>query len=412
MADFSGDDSLVDSIRRLQSNGSEPLLGNKAFFAADYMVHRREKFIITNKLVSNRTIQTEALNGANAFGYHMGLGHLLSYVTGNEYKDIMNAWDWNLVPGTTTLLNRPALDMKTVATTGRTTFVGSVSDGWVGTSVMDFVEPKECNLRFRKAWFFLDDSVIVVTEDIATNSSAPVITVLDQRASSNDSAAVDGQVVELSNTSRSIAGYTLYYGGNGYLSYDEPFNLTLAEGNYTGNWSAISTSALGVQSASIFSAYTTLSGTSHAYAFFPASDSYRLEQETRNPSSSVISGRGITGVAGVERLSLVFWPEGDRSTTIDLDSIGWARKGSITVDTSAPIALLFATRSNGMDRSTMVITVSDPSQSLSSVQLDLQFRESGSFKPLESARQVQFHVDLPQGGLAGSSVFLELELET
>lgn len=36
-------------------------------------------------------------------------GTLYSYVKGNECKDIVGAWDWNLVPGTTTLLNQPKL---------------------------------------------------------------------------------------------------------------------------------------------------------------------------------------------------------------------------------------------------------------------------------------------------------------
>ncbi|KAM0519044.1 hypothetical protein ACHAPE_004037 [Trichoderma viride] len=33
-------------------------------------------------------------------------GTLYSYLKGNEYKDLMGAWDWNLVAGTTTLLNQ------------------------------------------------------------------------------------------------------------------------------------------------------------------------------------------------------------------------------------------------------------------------------------------------------------------
>lgn len=38
VADFDGPFSIKDTIRRLASNGTEPLVGNKGFWASDYMV--------------------------------------------------------------------------------------------------------------------------------------------------------------------------------------------------------------------------------------------------------------------------------------------------------------------------------------------------------------------------------------
>ena len=37
-ADFEGANNVNDTIRRLASNGTEKLLGNKGFWASDYMV--------------------------------------------------------------------------------------------------------------------------------------------------------------------------------------------------------------------------------------------------------------------------------------------------------------------------------------------------------------------------------------
>lgn len=37
-AAFTGADDLSDTVRRIASNGTEQLLGNKGFYAADYMV--------------------------------------------------------------------------------------------------------------------------------------------------------------------------------------------------------------------------------------------------------------------------------------------------------------------------------------------------------------------------------------
>jgi hypothetical protein len=36
-ADFTGPDDLTETVRRLESNGTEKLLGNKGFWASDYM---------------------------------------------------------------------------------------------------------------------------------------------------------------------------------------------------------------------------------------------------------------------------------------------------------------------------------------------------------------------------------------
>ena len=422
-ADFQGPDDLSDTVRRLQSNGTEKLLGNKGFWASDYMVHRRDHFILTNKMISNRSVNTETTNGANKYGYHMGQGTLYSYVTGTEYRDIMGAWDWNLVPGTTVLLNHPKLNASLVGVTGKTDFVGVVSDGWVGTAVEDYVEPNDASIRYRKAWFFLDHSVVVVTTDLSVNSSVPgiegvpVITVLDNRAASPGGVLVDGANIDASG-GVSANGSTLFYGGNGYISYDEGFQLTLFEGNRTGNWSDISTSTVGETTAEIFSAYTSLSGSSNAYSFWPAVDAGKLAYEAEHPSHVPLYGDGISGVAGSERLSVVFWPGGSDSIKVDLATVGWASEGSVTVSSSQPGVYLFATRSEGDGKRHLAITLADPTQRLSEASFSVTFTGlNARCKKVDwddgckvDQGAVTFRVDLPSGGYAGSSVFREITL--
>lgn len=422
-ADFEGANDISDTVRRLESNGTEKLVGNKGFWASDYMVHRRENFILGNKMVSHRSVNTETTNGANSLGYHMGQGTLFSYVTGTEYKDIMGAWDWNLVPGSTVLLDYPKLNAKTVGVNGKTDFVGMASDGWVGTAVEDYVDPHDASLAYHKAWFYLDESVIVITTDIAVNASSnvtagtPVVTVLDNRAAVSGGLFVDGEQVDASDTAK-INGTTLYYGGNGYLSYEDDFQLTLSEGDRSGNWSAISTSTVGVQTVPIFSAYTTISGSAHAYAFWPAVDKGTLESEALAPSTVPIYGDGVSGVAGVERLSLVFWPK-SKEVSVNLSTIGWADKGTISVASQQPAIYLFATRCNDDGTRTLVITVSDPTQKLSNLVFSFQlvglqvscsktdWNDGCSERPNSV---IKFSVRLPSDGYAGSSVFKEVVL--
>lgn len=369
-------------------------------------------------MLSTRSLNSEAVNDANPLGYHMGQGTLYSYVTGNEYKDIMGAWDWNLVPGTTVLLNKPKLQQSVVGFTGKRNFVGVVSDGLVGTAVQDYVDPYDASLSFRKAWFFLDDSVLVTTSNVQINTSvpgaadSPAITVLDNRAAVASPIWVDDKQVTVSGGA-TAEGSTLYYGGNGYLSYKTPFSLTLTNGPRTGNWSAISTSTLGETTVPIFSAYTTIPHDTHTYALFPATSRSRLAREATNPSSAPVSGPGITGVAGSGRLSLVFWPGGDRSITVDLAAIGWAEAGSVTVASDQPGAYLFSSRCKRAGRGMrLAIALSDPTQKVADVGFSLTFEgarvkqvnagQDDGFAAIEGG--ARFDVKMPEGGLAGSSV--------
>lgn len=152
-ADFTGNASMSDVSARLASNGTKKLLGNKGFWASDYMVHRRKSYTLANKMISARSKNTEYTNGANPLGYHMGQGTLFAYASGAEYKDIMASWDWNLVPGTTVILNHPKLG-SFVDVVGNRTFVGVVSDGKLGLSAMDYIDPHDGSLAFRKTWAF------------------------------------------------------------------------------------------------------------------------------------------------------------------------------------------------------------------------------------------------------------------
>ncbi|KAG8419582.1 hypothetical protein J3458_004439 [Metarhizium acridum] len=441
VADFTGANDVSDTIRRLKSNGTEKLVGNRGFWASDYMVsqasepsmasstarltncpqvHRTKSFVLGNKMLSTRSRNTEAVNSANPYGYHLGQGTLFSYVEGNEYKDVMGAWDWNLIPGTTTLLNHTKLSAGASANVGKREFVGVVSDGGVGAAAQDYTDPLDGSVSYRKAWFYQGDFVLITTQDIkrAAVSDAPVVTVLDSRASAHGNIWVDGRNVQ-GDGGKTTRGKTLFYGGNGYLSYGKPFDLTLFEGKRTGNWSDISTSTAGATTVSIFSAYATITDTCSAYAVFPASSRGRLAKELEEPSASPIMASGISGAVGSGRLSLVFWPGGDGSITLGLREMGWAESGSVSITSAQPGSYLFSGTSKPGRGMTLVVTLSDPTQRAASASFSLSF--DGARAKLDAAAadegrsgsetEVKYTVDLPTGGMAGSSISREMCVE-
>jgi hypothetical protein len=377
-------------------------------------------------MVSTRSVGSEAINGANLYGYHMGLGTLFSYVDGSEYKDIVGAWDWNLVPGTTTLLNWPDIKTTPAGFSGKKDFVGVVSDGSVGTAVEDFIDPHDSSLSYRKAWFFLGDSVLVTTSNVQINNSvsgaadSPVITVLDNRAADGGAVYVDGKTVSISPRGSTLKGKTLFYGGNGYLSYHDDFSLTVSLGERSGNWSAISTSTAGITTASIFSAYATIPHDSYTYAFLPATSQHRLAQGMKAPTSVPVSGDGIMGVAGAGKLSLVFWPGGETSIMVDFAKIGWGHSGSITVTSEQPGAYLLSRDFGRTGKGEkVVVTMSDPTQRSSSTSFSITFN-GRKVKPGNADQDIsvsatgdeaKFDLQLPSGGFAGSSISREVQLE-
>ncbi len=372
-------------------------------------------------MISTRSRNTEYVNSANPFGYHLGQGTLYSYVNGYEYRDIQDTWDWDLIPGTTVLLDPPMIDSSKIGVMGAKSFVGSVSDGSAGMSVMDYVDPQGASLSYRKLWFFADDSILVTTSNVTvftgnniSPTTPPVINVLDQRLASPDGIYVDGLSVN-AGTDLTKMGSTLFYGGNAYLSYDTPFNLTLSESNRTGNWSAISTSMKENTTVPIFSAYTTIPIGTSSYTFFPASNPERLRTEVVNPTIKPFEMNGTLGATSSTRLALVFWPGNGLDATVPISTIGWGSKGDLAISSSDPAAFLFSSVANqsGSNTRTVTITVADPTQLLTTIVFSLSVSEGSSMACpdmietggcVSQGNGVTLNISLPIGGMAGSSI--------
>lgn len=387
------------------------LVGNKGFWASDYMVHRRNKFVLATKMISPRSSNSELVNGANPYAYHQGQGSMYTYVTGTEYINVTAAWDWNLIPGTTALLNMPDVKTTPVKQFGPNPFVGVVSDGKAGISVEDFTDPVTKSLSFRKARFYFDDAIVVAVSNITSNASAPTVTVLENRNVASGGIVLDGEKDDAGSKKKA---FSMYYGGNGYLAYEKPFELTLFEGDRTGNWSEISTSAVGVVTTKLFSAFHTHSGDSMTYAVFPAISKPNLAREAKSPTYQTTMERGVTAAAGKNKLGVVFWPGSDDAITIDLKDIGWAKKGSVTVRSSQPAAYLLSSSCKGGKGLRVTVNVADPTQKLQTVEFGMEV-EGHKVKDVsgkgEAEDAVKWTIELPTGGMAGSTVSKQAFIE-
>jgi hypothetical protein len=361
-------------------------------------------------MYSTRTSNSECTNSQNPFGFHLADGVVYTYLQGDEYEDIAAAWDWNLIPGITTDYANTPLTCATTTQNGLSAFVGGVSDGKVGAAVMQYTNPLTNALSWDKSWFFLDNDIqVVMILNIVSTSAAPVFSVLDQKKH-NGKIWVDDKVV---TTSGNFSAVDLWHDGVGYV-LERQLNghgtqLSLSVGNKTGNWTSLGTSTQPSETVDLFAAWIAHNplslSTPYYYYVFPATSNY-----TTFKSKADLAKSNIQVLSNTPALSLLF----DRShqkayiifstagqVVVPFEGGTWFWQTGLWVKTSSPIALI-------LDLKNYKLTVSDPSQSLTTVTITLTWEW---FSPPKGWKQnpIKLKITLPQGGQAGQSVVKSLK---
>ncbi|KAJ7900391.1 polysaccharide lyase family 8 protein [Mycena olivaceomarginata] len=386
-----GSDTLKNFSTSLSQNATTAnagnLQGNRMFFDNDYMVHRGASYVTTLKMLSTRSQNTECTNLANPFGFHLSDGALRTYLRGNEYEDIAAAMDWNLIPGITTDYGATPLNCAQTGAGGVENFVGGVSNGQLGVAAMRYTNPLTKNLHYQKSWFFLNDDVqVVLVSNISSATNASVISVLDQKLNSGP-VVVDSKTTATPFAQHGLRSRSLWHGNVGYtFPNTADFSLSVEVGDKTGNWSAIGTSTQPPNTVDLFSAWLVHESlnASLAYTIFPTPTStHSLRKVVQNDAlvSAVLD-------AGSSKALAVFWAPGGGSFNF--------AKGSptaFTISTNGTAAVLF-------DWKSRVVTVSDPTQTLSALSVTL----SVGGNPGSLSKTLNFTLPSASLGLAGSSV--------
>ncbi|KAF8626538.1 hypothetical protein AX15_004841 [Amanita polypyramis BW_CC] len=396
--------TLIDYAEKLSQNSTNAnagsLIGNRMFYDNDYMVHRGHKYVSTLKMYSTRTDNTECINLANPFGFHLSDGALYTYLVGNEYEDIAAAWDWNLIPGITVDYGATHLNCSSVQATGVETFVGGVSDGSVGLAVMRYTNPLTQSLYWQKAWFFLPDDVQhVMISDITSSSGAPVFTVLDQRLHSG-SIYVNGIKRSAADAPSIPGAQNIWHGGVGYVVNDLDYvTLSFKVGQKTGNWSAIGTSAQPPSTVDLFATWLEHDNLDQpvSYTAFPSTSLGEFLSKANQTQ--------LTAVRNDESISAVYYPDNKIAILAFWQPLGGivtftpcGNCASVTVQADGNIAVIYRVETGD-------ITVADPSQTLAAVELTFVLSPEG--RPPSSwggGLEKSIIIPLPTGGQAGSSV--------
>ncbi|KAB5588550.1 hypothetical protein CTheo_8008 [Ceratobasidium theobromae] len=300
---------------------SGSLLGNRMFWNSDYMVHRTDTTITTVKMLSTRTKTSECINSENPYGFHLSDGVVYTYSTGAEYEDMFATMDWNIPPGITTEYGALRLDCSNAAQRGVDDYAGGVQAGDVGIAAMRYVNPSNQDSGFFKAWIFFPDNVQHVLVSNVRHSSDAVFSVLDQRIRSGD-VYVNSQVVQGSGNI-SDAG-RLWHAGTGYVFPPEQAHttaLSLSLETKTGDWRQISLSPAPPSTKDMFAAWIAHrsdgsgaghnSGSGIEYSVFPAtrSDAEFVQKSSRMKPRTLVSSRVVSAAmdARATILAAAFW---------------------------------------------------------------------------------------------------------
>ncbi|KAK7055904.1 polysaccharide lyase family 8 protein [Favolaschia claudopus] len=401
-------DDITEVYNGLAGNGSTvntgSIVGNRMFYANDYMVHRGQNYMVTLKMFGKRTLNAECVNSQNKLGFHLSDGAMYTYNTGNEYQDIFSAWDWNLIPGTTVDYGATPLNCESTSKPGIQPYVGGVSDGVVGIAAMRYDNPATRALTWRKTYFFLEDDIVfVMIALISSSTSAPVYTVLDQRAHSGD--------VFVNGATKGSGNYTnvstLWHGGTGYTfnASDPAISLSVQVGEKTGNWQNIGSSKAAANTVDLFTAFLSHKDISAptSYAMYPGTTQAGFAKKAAAEPNNLHVVRNDGSISCLldtahNTAFIAFWTAAGSTFTVPSLKAG---VGAIQVKANGNSIIILR-----MD--TWEVTVSDPTQSLTGLALNFTLLSGTAPPGWGSVKSRPVTVALPTGGTVGASVSVKL----
>ena len=203
--------------------------GYRHYFQSDYTVHRRPGWFASVKMFSVRTKSGERTNGENIRGARQSDGRFFLSLNGTEHfgRDVWPALDWSRLPGIT--VEQTATAANDLYGYGTSTFAGGAGDGRNGVSAMELA-PVGSLLRAKKAWVFLDDAIVFLTNGITAPTTSRVETVVNQWPLSGASTTVTRE------------GSWLAADGVGYW-FPAGGDLKVERAVRTGTWASLGASA-------------------------------------------------------------------------------------------------------------------------------------------------------------------------
>ncbi|RCH81319.1 hypothetical protein CU098_003345, partial [Rhizopus stolonifer] len=367
-------DKITNRLRKPSTDDANQgnLVGTRYFYNADYLVHRAPTYITTLKMYSSRTVNSECINTQNPYGFHLSDGALYNYLTGDEYVDVFGAWDWELVPGITVDYGGTPLMCGATKTKGKGKFVGAATDGNTGVAVMDFQNPQNGNLQFKKTIFFFPSGYAVQLGPVTSkNKSASLVTVLDQRLRNGD-IYLNGRIKN-TETSYNSKATSIWHDRIGYY-FPSAELLSVDSKPKKSNWSDIGISK-GSEEKQLWTSYinhtattstTDTTGLLTQYIVQPDIDASTFNQNVADGDIPIYLHFSADPQVNAaysredDSLAVAFWIAGTYTAP-------WK---SVIITSDNPCVLLLRQTADNTYR----LTVADPSQTLETIKMTVQIQ--------------------------------------
>lgn len=310
---------------------------------------------------------------------------------GNEYEDIAASWDWDLLPAITTSYGATPLSCEKARWTGLHSFVGGVSTGSIGAAAMRYTNPATHEVSWQKAVFFLDDDTqLVMVANISSQTSKPVMTVLDQRRLAS-AVFVNDKPLSLDTDYADrplLEARSLWHAGTGYLfngSSASSMTMGLTSGPRTGNWSAIGISKQPPTTVDMFTAWIEHRVLSEPLSFVVFPSTTQADFVLKGATRSIEVLRNDASVSAVydhdhDTVCVVFW---------DVDGGFVSTPSGVSIGSSSNSAVILSLKSKRL-------WVSDPSQQVP--------RSTVVVQPGQDQAVETFQIELPTNGDAGRTI--------
>lgn len=231
------DAAAFKALYERQNGAGKPLAGFRYYPYSDFTAYQRPGFSFFLKTISDRTLPAESINKENLKGGLLNSGDAYLISGGNEYFNLMPVWDWNKLPGIT--------GFEGAAKAGRLPFSGSVSDGGIGCTAMDYLmegkDPQQ-NISAHKFWACHGDEVVCLIAGLrSAHIEGEIYTVLDQcRWRGPVTINKPGQTLKAGNYKLSKVKW-IHHAGFAYIPLT-PAAIDLKIGEASGEWSSVNAS--------------------------------------------------------------------------------------------------------------------------------------------------------------------------
>lgn len=400
----------IQEIADIIKKDAKPTLSHATFYwNTEHFSFQRPNWFTSVRMYSTRNYNMEVpYNSEGLLNHHRGDGTNHISLTGDEYYDIAPVFDYQKIPGTTTM-QKPALTAPDeIQKLGLTDFVGAVTDGLYGAVAFDFKSPHD-PLCARKAWFFFDDEYVCLGAGISGKSELPVVTTLNQCLLRSDVTISSGNKKSvIAKGEKEFENIDwVFQDGVGY-TFPKPSTVNIRNMETTGSWWIVNKqndSPKGEVKMDVFKLWFNHgdrpSDASYEYIVVPATSVEKMEQNNSKNNIEMLSN--TPEVQAVKNLGLnicqvVFYKTGDIQVS-----------GKFKLISDNPGIVMLKMEGEKLSE----ISVSDPNREL------LKFRLSVSSKIVahgenfvsvwnETEGASEISIDLPQGNYAGKSVTIKL----